>query len=97
MMNDTLVMPYSLSRNENTEFERGIYKIFVSLYHSDGMTCSDTPEIICESDYIRKECQPIRESAEEFRLLEVGSVWTFMVTANETHCQGCKLIFEFLQ
>ena len=86
MVNNTILEPFSISKNENTEFERGIYKIFVTLYaHEDG-TCTEDPKLECESDYIRKSCEPMVESKEDFRLLDVGSVWTFMVTANETHC-----------
>ena len=86
MVNNTILEPFSISKNENTEFERGIYKIFVTLFaHEDG-ACTIDPKLECESDYIRKPCEPMVESKEDFRLLDVGSVWTFMVTANKTHC-----------
>lgn len=93
MTNDTVVSPYTNSINDNTEFERGVYKIQVRLWESepdDLDNPSINPIISCETpDFIQNEGDPTNPDSFIFG---AGSIWTFMVTTDNVNT--CKISYD---
>ena len=43
------------------------------------------PVISCESDFIQRECESAATES-DLRLLEAGSIWSFLVTSDNQKC-----------
>jgi len=92
MTNDTLVAPWKNSLNDNTEFERGVYKIHTKMWKENPESAGSfdafadaEPDIKCTSDIIITKPDADPEAPESF-LFTAGSIWTFMVTTDGKEC-----------